>query len=47
MISGVIASRPNTGVIWIDAHADLNTPLISPSGNIHGMPVAYLMGIAE
>ncbi|MEJ2749058.1 MAG: arginase [Anaerolineae bacterium] len=32
------------GVIWIDAHADFNTPHSSPSGNIHGMPVAALIG---
>jgi arginase len=33
------------GVIWIDAHADINTPDTSPSGNIHGMPVAVSLGI--
>jgi arginase len=32
------------GLIWIDAHADFNTPQSSPSGNIHGMPVAILAG---
>jgi arginase len=32
------------GVLWIDAHADLNTPATSPSGNIHGMPLAHLLG---
>jgi arginase len=32
------------GLIWIDAHADFNTPVTSPSGNIHGMPVAVLTG---
>jgi len=31
-------------VLWLDAHADFNTPLTSPSGNLHGMPVAVLMG---
>jgi arginase len=31
-------------LIWIDAHADVNTPASSPSGNIHGMPVAALLG---
>jgi len=31
-------------VLWIDAHADLNTPDCSPSGNLHGMPLAALMG---
>ncbi len=33
------------GVIWIDAHADINTPETSPSGNIHGMPVAVSLGL--
>jgi len=32
------------GVIWVDAHSDFNTPETSPSGNIHGMPVASLLG---
>ncbi len=34
----------NIGLIWIDAHADINTIESSPSGNIHGMPVAILLG---
>lgn len=33
-------------VIWVDAHADINTPETSGSGNIHGMPVAFLAGLA-
>jgi arginase len=32
------------GLLWIDAHGDINTPETSPSGNIHGMPVAALLG---
>ena len=32
------------GVVWIDAHADMNTPETSPSGNIHGMPLAVCLG---
>jgi len=32
------------GVIWVDAHTDMNTPATSPSGNIHGMPLAVLLG---
>jgi arginase len=32
-------------VIWIDAHADVNTKSSSPSGNVHGMPLAYLSGL--
>ncbi|MGB4872636.1 MAG: arginase [Candidatus Promineifilaceae bacterium] len=38
------AQREPVGVIWIDAHADFNTSATSPSGNIHGMPVAALVG---
>src|SRR5277367_6873195 len=33
------------GLIWIDAHTDINTPETSPSGNVHGMPLAALMGL--
>ena len=32
------------GMIWLDAHGDMNTPETSPSGNIHGMPLASIMG---
>lgn len=32
------------GVLWVDAHTDMNTPETSPSGNIHGMPLAVLLG---
>jgi arginase len=42
-VSGVAAAG-RTGVIWFDAHADLNTPESSPSGNVHGMPLAALTG---
>lgn len=35
------------GVIWVDAHADFNTPETSPSGNIHGMPLAHLCGLGD
>lgn len=34
-------------VLWLDAHADFNSPGTSPSGNIHGMPVAYVCGMAD
>ena len=41
-ISGVKAANPSkrVGVVWIDAHGDLHSPYTSPSGNIHGMPLA-------
>ena len=45
-VPGVAAGR-RTGVLWIDAHADLNTPDTSPSGNIHGMPLAHLLGLGD
>jgi arginase len=33
------------GLIWLDAHADMNTPASSPSGNVHGMPLACILGM--
>src|SRR5215213_8275936 len=41
-IAGIKAARPKSklGVIWLDAHADLHTPYTTPSGNLHGMPLA-------
>lgn len=46
LISGIKDFHPNAriGVIWIDAHADLHSPYTTPSGNVHGMPIAALMG---
>lgn len=46
-IFGVLKHKKNLGVIWFDAHGDINTPETSPSGNIHGMPVAVLMGMGN
>ena len=43
-MGGVAAVEPRQGLLWIDAHADFNTPETSPSGNIHGMPVAAILG---
>jgi arginase len=37
-------SGKRIGVIWLDAHGDMNTPESSPSGNVHGMPLASVMG---
>lgn len=44
-ISGIKMAYPNKriGVIWIDAHADIHTPYTTPSGNMHGMPIAALL----
>ncbi|MFP5385527.1 MAG: arginase [Bacteriovoracia bacterium] len=46
-VHGVLEHHPDSVVIWADAHGDINTPSCSPSGNFHGMPVAYLMKIAK
>ena len=37
--------KESLGLIWIDAHPDMNTPETSPSGNVHGMPLACLLGL--
>ncbi len=39
-----VATPEPMGLIWVDAHGDFNTPATSPSGNIHGMPLAALIG---
>jgi arginase len=38
------AGNQKAGIIWLDAHADMNTPETSPSGNVHGMPLACILG---
>ncbi len=45
-IAGIKAAHPNKrlGVVWIDAHGDLHTPYTTPSGNMHGMPLATALG---
>ncbi len=43
-ITGVLRARPDTALIWVDAHGDFNTPETSLSGNLHGMPLAALLG---
>lgn len=47
-IAGIARARrargERIGLLWIDAHADLNTPQSSVSGNVHGMPLAHLLG---
>jgi arginase len=43
-VSGVTRAGGRTGLLWVDAHADFNTPTTSPSGNVHGMPLAVLTG---
>lgn len=46
-LSGISKYFKRLGVIWFDAHGDLNTPETSPSGNIHGMPLAVSLGLGE
>jgi arginase len=46
-LAGVSKHYKNLGVIWYDAHGDLNTAETSPSGNIHGMPLAVSLGIGH
>lgn len=45
-LAGIKMAKPKSrlGVIWIDAHADLHTPYTTPSGNVHGMPLAISIG---
>uniref|UniRef100_H3DMU9 Arginase n=1 Tax=Tetraodon nigroviridis TaxID=99883 RepID=H3DMU9_TETNG len=42
-VGGHAQQCPDLCVIWVDAHADLNTPMTSPSGNLHGQPVSFLL----
>ncbi|WP_461613261.1 arginase [Clostridium sp. Marseille-QA1073] len=46
-ISGASKYYNNLAVIWVDAHGDINTHETSPSGNVHGMPLAAAMGIGH
>ncbi|MDO5712950.1 MAG: arginase [Tissierellia bacterium] len=46
-IRGVLNHVENLGVLWFDAHGDINTDETTPSGNIHGMPVASLLGLGS
>jgi arginase len=42
-VAGILKARPDTGILWIDAHGDLQTPLTSETGNMHGMPLGILL----
>ncbi|MDQ3400863.1 MAG: arginase [Candidatus Limnocylindria bacterium] len=44
--AGIVRAGRRPGVIWIDAHGDMNTPETTPSGNVHGMPLAVATGLA-
>ena len=45
-LGGLARVRGPGGVLWFDAHGDLNRPETSPTGNVHGMPLAAALGIA-
>ncbi|KAK9764470.1 Arginase, catabolizes arginine to ornithine and urea [Basidiobolus ranarum] len=45
-VSGTFAAHPDACLIWVDAHADINTPETTDSGNLHGCPLSFLLGIA-
>ncbi|MFN2521002.1 MAG: arginase [Candidatus Limnocylindria bacterium] len=45
-LAGVCRAGRRPGVVYLDAHGDINTPESSPSGNVHGMPLAVALGIA-
>ena len=45
-LGGLASLSGPGGVLWFDAHGDLNTPQTSPSGNVHGMPLAAALGLA-
>lgn len=44
-VAAALQNNPDTCVLWIDAHADINSPKTTDSGNLHGCPVSFLMGI--
>ena len=44
---GASTAPGDLGVLWFDAHGDFNTPRTTPSGNVHGMPLAAILGIGE
>jgi arginase len=46
-LGGLAAEAGPGGVLWFDAHGDLNTPETSPSGNVHGMSLAAALGLAN
>jgi arginase len=45
-LGGLARAKGRGGVLWLDAHGDLNRPETSPTGNVHGMPLAAVLGLA-
>jgi arginase len=46
-VHGMMSHHPDLIVVWVDAHGDINTPETSSTGNFHGMPLSFLLGIGE
>ncbi|KAI0032835.1 arginase [Vararia minispora EC-137] len=46
-IAGTLSAHPDACVIWVDAHADINTPETTGSGNIHGMPLSFICSLVD
>ncbi|HEX2506468.1 MAG TPA: arginase family protein [Gaiellaceae bacterium] len=46
-VEGLAAQYERLAVVWLDAHGDLNTPETSPTGNVHGMPLAAALGLTD
>ncbi|WFD34514.1 arginase [Malassezia cuniculi] len=44
-VIGITRAHPETAVIWVDAHADINTPDTTDSGNLHGCPMSFALGL--
>lgn len=46
-VTGMLTKHPDAGLLWIDAHADINTLESTESGNLHGCPVSFLLGLND
>ncbi|MBX5467707.1 MAG: arginase [Firmicutes bacterium] len=46
-VAGLLRRLPRLGILWFDAHGDFNTEETTPSGNVHGMPVAAMVGLGH
>ncbi|CAK9441541.1 uncharacterized protein LODBEIA_P54090 [Lodderomyces beijingensis] len=46
-LAAALSHNPETCVIWVDAHADINTPATTESGNLHGCPISFVMGLEK
>lgn len=46
-VHGLLSHHPESVIVWADAHGDINTPDLSPTGNFHGMPLAFILGLCH